>query len=148
MVVIRSTKISDYQEINAIKAESHPDNYHEDESKMQGYPEGCFVADLDGIVGYLISFPYVLGKPYPIDKKYTLVDEPNCHYIYDLCVMPEFRKMGIAKKLAKKIIEMKWPVIGLVAVMNSVGFWHKLGFRSFSEIEYYGLKAEYMLRLK
>lgn len=149
-VCIRPTKISDYPAVNAIGTASYPENYAEDElsfnSKMQGYPDGCYVADLDGVVGYVISFPYVLGRIYPINTAFELTMEPDCYYIHDLCVLDEFRGKGIAKKLAESVLS--WPVIGLVAVMKSRGFWQQFGFQSFASIKYCGKKAEYMLRIK
>lgn len=152
MVTIRYSKPSDHSDINKIRTANHPKNYYEGdesfESKIKEYPEGCFIADLDGVVGYLISFPYILGKPHPINEKYTPIDNPTCYYIHDVCILPEFRKMQIAKKLVEKILEMEWQVVCLLAIMNSKNFWYRLGFRSFFEIEHYGLKTEYMLRIK
>jgi ribosomal protein S18 acetylase RimI-like enzyme len=151
MIKIRSIKKTDYNAVNEIGTKNYPENYFEGnesfESKMIGYPEGCFVADLDGIVGYVISFPYKIGKPYPIDKFYEFIFDADCYYIHDLCVMPEFRKKGIATKLAEKVLEFKWPVVCLVAVMGSEKFWEKFGFRGFAAINYYGLEAEYMLKI-
>jgi ribosomal protein S18 acetylase RimI-like enzyme len=149
-VSIRPTKISDYPAVNAIGTASYQENYFEGElsfeSKMRGYPDGCFVADLDGVVGYVISFPYKLGMPYPIDSMFELVNNPDCYYIHDLCVLDEFRGKGIAKRLAERVLG--WPIVGLVAVGGSGKFWRKFGFLGFASIDYYGLKAEYMLRIK
>ena len=151
-VSIRPTKTSDYSAINAIGTASYPENYRADElsfnSKMQGYPDGSFVADLDGIVGYVISFPYVIGKPCPINSVFELELKPDCYYIHDLCVLDEFRGKGIANKLAERILEIKWEVVALVAVMGSNKFWRKFGFRAFASLEYYGRKAEYMLLIR
>lgn len=152
MVSIRTAKASEYSEISAIGTANYPENLYEGDeslkSKMEGYPDGCLVADLDGVVGYIISFPYMLGKPYPIDEIYNPEGNPDCYYIHNLCVMPEFRKKGIARMLARRVLEFRWPVVCLVAVMESERFWHKLGFRGFAEIDYYGLSAEYMLKIK
>jgi ribosomal protein S18 acetylase RimI-like enzyme len=151
-ICIRPTKISDYPAVNAIGTASYPDNYYEGdasfESKMRGYSEGCFVADVDGVVGYAISFPYLIGRPYPIDEIFELEPEPNCYYIHDLCVLDEFRGKGIANKLAERVLEIQWVVIALVAVMYSSGFWRLFGFKGFASLDYYGLKAEYMLLIR
>lgn len=151
-MIIRSIKKSDYDSVNQIGTESYPENYFEGnksfESKINGYSPGCFVADLDGVVGYVISFPYKLGKPYPINQMYEIDLDADCYYIHDLCIMREFRKKGIATKLAEKVLEFQWPVTCLVAVMGSEIFWEKFGFRSFAAIDYYGLQAEYMLKIK
>lgn len=149
---IRQTKSSDHPAINVLGTASYPENYHEGygsfESKMIGYPEGCFVADLYGIVGYVISFPYLLGRPYPIDEHFFPVEKPECYYIHDLCVAEEFRGKKIASGLAEKVLEKKWQVFALVAVLGSGRFWERFGFRSFAVIDYYGRKAEYMLLIR
>lgn len=151
-VSIRPTKTSDHPAVSAIGTASYPDNYYEGdgsfESKMIGYPEGCFVADLDGVVGYIISFPYLLGKPYPIDEYFVPVEDPNCYYIHDLCVAEEFRGKKIASRLAEKVLEKNWQVFGLIAVLGSGRFWSRFGFRGFAVIDYYGRKAEYMLLIR
>jgi len=151
-VWIRPTKISDYPAVNAIGTASYPECYYEGdasfESKMMGYPDGSFVADLDGVVGYVISFPYILGKPYPLDTAFKPVAWPDCYYIHDLCVLKEFRGNGIANKLAEQILAKDWNVFALVSVAGSGKFWRKLGFRGFAAINYYGRKAEYMLLIR
>ena len=150
-LTIRPTKTSDYAAVNEIGSASYPQNYYEGdesfESKMSGYPAGCFVADLDGIVGYVISFPYIIGQPYPINEHYKPVAGPDCYYIRDLCVRNEFRGYNIASQLLEPVLAKKWSVFGLVAVQNSSAFWRKFGFRGFAVLNYYGRKAEYMLRI-
>lgn len=151
-VTIRPTKTEDYAAVNALGTASYPENYYEGdesfESKLRGYPDGCFVADLDGIVGYMISFPYLVGQPYPIDSMYRPVQGPDCYYIHDVCVMEEFRGNGIAHQLVAQALAKPWTVFGLVAVMRSSKFWRKFGFRSFASFNYYGRKAEYMIYIR
>lgn len=152
-VNIRFTKPEDYSEISDLGTKSYPDNYFEGQesfvSKMKGCPEGCLVAELDGIVGYIISFPYSLGKPFPIDSFFEKSEDSNCWYIHDLCVSKDFRKKGIASTLAHSIIDRTCQnVFCLTAVENSEFFWNKMGFRSFFELDYYGGKANYMILIK
>lgn len=152
MLTIRPACSKDAAEIAAIGTASYPEQYYESpenfESRLTGYPAGCFVADLDGLVGYIISFPYRLGSVCELNQPYTAEPEPDCYYIHDLCVLKEFRGRGIAKQLAERILELKWGVIGLVSVNGSGKFWRKLGFRGFAEIKYCGRKAEYMLLIR
>lgn len=152
MTTIRNAIKSDYSDIAEIGTRSYSDEYYEGEesffSKIDGCPSGCFVADLDGVVGYAISFPYVVGKSFPIDSFFILVENPNCWYIRDVCVAEDFRGMGIAKMLASKVIETGWDVMCLTAVQGSEGFWERLGFRSFFETNYCGKKASYMVFIK
>lgn len=144
---IRHTQHDEFSEI----CELRTNNYEKEESfksKLEGCYEGCFVADLDGIVGYIISFPYVIGESFPIDSFFEPIDDPNCWYIYDLCVAEDFRNKGIARDLAGKVIENSWNVVCLTAVQNSEGFWNKLGFRSFFKLNYCGDTADYMILIK
>ena len=151
-VNIRNIKISDYDEVCELGTNSYPENYYEGKesfiSKIKGCHEGCFVADLDGIVGYIISFPYIVGKSFPINNFYEPIEESNCWYIHDICVSKDFRGTGIAKTLAFQIIKNNGNVICLTSVMNSENFWSKLGFRGFFDLDYCGMKAKYMILIK
>ncbi len=149
---IRHTKPGDYAEICDLGTSNYSDNYYEGEdsfiSKIKGCYEGCFVVDLDGIIGYIISFPYVLGKSFPIDSFYEPVEESNCWYIYDVCVSKDFRNKGIAKNLINIILNNKSNVYSLTSIQNSQKFWNKIGFRSFFNLEYCGVEASYMILIK
>lgn len=151
-VNIRHTKTSDYSEISSLGTRNYPSNYYEGDesfiSKIKGCYEGCLVADLDGIVGYIISFPYLIGRPFPIDTFYEPLKSSNCWYIHDLCVSEEFRGRGIAKELANTVIGNESTVFCLTAVKGSEGFWSKLGFRSFFKLDYYGGNSSYMILVK
>ena len=152
MTCIRKINPKDYNDIEKIANESYLDNYHESESsfvsKIENFPDGCLVADIDGVVGYVVSFPYYLGKSFPINTKYEIVESPNCWYIHDLCVIKRFRKKGVARMLAQELIKKSWNVIALTAVQNSSKFWEKIGFLSFETIDYCNEKAEYMVFIK
>lgn len=148
---IRNITPEDYYNVCDLGTKSYPNNYYEGEesfiSKMQSCAEGCFVADVDGIIGYIISFPYLIGKSCPIDCFFEPVDNPNCWYIHDLCVSEDFRNKGVAKNLVKTVLN-NHNVFCLTSVMNSEDFWSKFGFRSFLEIDYYGKKSKYMILIK
>ena len=147
---IRFTKPEDYSEISKLGTNSYKDNYYEGEegfiSKMEGCPEGCFVADVDGIIGYIISFPYLIGKSFPIDSFFVKTENPNCWYIHDLCVSKDFRKKGVGRELAATVIKTQ-KTLALTAIQESEDFWYKMGFRSFFNLDYCGSKAKYMILL-
>lgn len=148
-MTIRLAKKSDYSDIAEIGTNSYSEEYCEEENSFfSKFPQGCFVADVDGVVGYAISFPYLIGKSFPIDSFFVLVDNPNCWYIHDICVSEDFKGMGIDRMLASKVIEIGWDVMCLTAVQGSEGFWERFGFRSFFELDYCGKKASYMLFMK
>jgi ribosomal protein S18 acetylase RimI-like enzyme len=149
---IRRIKSSDYSEISNLANNSYPEYLFESEesffSKLEKFPEGCFVADLDGIIGYIISFPYIMGKYFPINSIFEIVEDPDCWYIHDLCVSKDFRKRGIGEDLTKEVLKNSWGVVCLTAVEGSSLFWHKMGFRSFFKVDYNGSKADYMILIK
>ena len=110
--MIRHAKPEDFDFIDHIGTSSYPDNYYEGSesfrSKILGYPEGCFVCEINKeIVGYIISFPYILWEPYPINENYKKVEDSDCHYIHDLCVEKTSRK-GI------------WTCFGRSSVKNKI----------------------------
>lgn len=149
---IRKITNNDYKEIEDIANESYSNQYYESEqsfiSKVENFPLGSFVADVDGAIGYIISFPYYLGEPFPINTEYTLADSPNCWYIHDVCVIKRFRNKGIASQLVNRVLKESWNVVALTAVQNSIKFWRKFGFLSFKTIKYCEKEAHYMVLIK
>lgn len=146
---IRPAEARDLPAIDGLGTRSYPGNYYEGHAsfaaKIIGNPETCWVATAHSyVVGYAISFPYVLGAPYPIDKIYAPIENPNCLYLHDVCVAATFRKLGIARRLVERVRGGDWPRAALVAVMGSQLFWEKLGFHEEGELDYYGLPASYM----
>jgi len=149
---MRNTRPADYKDICDLGTISYSQDYYESEesfiSKIKGCYEGCLVADLDGIIGYIVSFPYKVGKSFPINSFYEPVQNPNCWYIHDVCVSKDFRKMGVATQLAECIVNNNEGTICLTSLLESEGFWKNLGFRSFFDIEYCGRDAKYMVLVK
>lgn len=149
---IRKITSDDYKEIECIANESYSNEYYESKqsliSKIENFPPGSFVADLDGIIGYIISFPYYLGRSFPINTEYNLAESPDCWYIHDVCVTKRFRNKSIASQLVKKVLNESWNVVALTSVQNSIGFWNKFGFLNFKTIEYCEKEAYYMVLIK
>ena len=152
MINIRHPKEKEYDDIESLANDGYSNDFFESKnsfvSKIKGFPEGCYVAELDGIIGYIISFPYYLGESFPINTKYAIIENPNCWYIHDLCVMKSFRKKGIASLLAKKVLKNSWNIIALTAVQDSEKFWNTLGFLSFKDVDYCDKKSKYMILIK
>jgi ribosomal protein S18 acetylase RimI-like enzyme len=139
------------QSVEDLGTAIYPSNYYEGQesfkSKIIGYPRGCYLARKDKqVVGYIISFPYVLNEVYPINEHYAETLEPNCLYIHDLCVSKDHRGEGIAKALVAKTIDNELSPKALVSVMKSERFWHKFGFISQRSFDYYGGIGHYMIR--
>lgn len=130
---------------------TYPSNYYEGQesfkSKIVGYPKGCFLARKDKeVVGYIISFPYILNEAYPINECFQKPIKPDCLYIHDLCVAESHRKEGIARALVEKILESELSPKALVSVLDSEQFWNKFGFISQRSFDYYGGNGYYMVR--
>lgn len=149
--MIRHAKPEDFDFIDHIGTSSYPDNYYEGSesfrSKILGYPEGCFVCEINKeIVGYIISFPYTLWEYYPINENYKKVEDPDCHYIHDLCVEKTHRGKGYGISLVDQVLRIKSKPKVLMSVLESENFWNKFGFQNQKTIDYYGLNAVYMVK--
>lgn len=137
--------------VSALGTSCYPSNYHEDdasfESKILGYPQGCFLAMEGGVLlGYVISFPYILGRVHPINLAYSPPQNPDCLYIHDLCVARSSRGAGVGSALAGKVLSGPiWPK-ALVSVLGSGPFWEKLGFEAIRKLNYHGGLGHYMTR--
>lgn len=150
--MIRHINSEDFDFIDNIGTSNYPINYYEGSesfrSKMVGYPEGCFVCEINKkIVGYIISFPYVLWEPYPINKNYEKTENSDCYYIHDICVDKKHRGKGYAMSLVDKVLKIKLNPKVLMSVLNSENFWEKFGFKRHKKIDYYGLNATYMVKM-
>lgn len=150
-MILRKINKPDLLQINLLADSVYPENYFESPesfgSKIEGFPEGCLVAEIEKqIVGYVISFPSVINFVEPLNKFYKPQNEPNCHYIHDLCVNPEFRKKGVANSFLNILFKKFSTDFALVAVMGSSNFWEKFGFVFVQEIDYYNTTAHYMVR--
>lgn len=150
-MIIEPISPSHVEAVSLLGTSCYPSNYHEDdasfESKILGYPQGCFMAMDDGtLLGYAISFPYILDKVHPINFAYSLPQNPDCLYIHDLCVSTFNRGGGVGSALATRVLSMPiWPKV-LVSVLGSGPFWKKLGFETLRELNYHGGLGHYMIK--
>lgn len=150
-MILRAIQSADVAAVSALGNRVYPVAYYEADETFSSkimYPEGhCRLAEIDGVcVGYVISFPDIVGVPYPINTFFKPVKNPNCQYIHDLCVAPEYRGRGIAAQLLQSVLAvMPWNACALTAVMDSASFWSRHGFVKRYDILYCGQPAEYML---
>ena len=54
------------------------------------------------LAGYVISFPYIMGKPYPINEIYVALDG-DC-MLHDLCVAKWARGSGLGASMADAVL--------------------------------------------
>lgn len=119
----------------------------------------CFIAkDKQQTLGYLITLPWVLGKPFPIDS--SRVNSPskiNCLYIHDLAVGIKARSMGAGRRLLEHVFKLssknQFNSVALVAIEGADSYWQRLGFTPVirtpeldKALSQYGSDAVYMVK--
>jgi ribosomal protein S18 acetylase RimI-like enzyme len=87
-----------------------------------------------------------LWEYYPINENYKKVEDPDCHYIHDLCVEKTHRGKGYGLALVDHVLRIKSNPKVLMSVLESENFWNKFGFQNQKTIDYYGLNAVYMVK--
>lgn len=159
---IRNMQWTDIVAVLAVQSECYtsiePESRECVEAKFAASPRTCFVAFSKGETsGYLLSFPWKLGHPPGLDETTCLIPQnPDCLYIHDLAVAPMFRCHGVSQALLSRWREetnrLGFRRACLVAVQNSLKFWHKHGFfgveldeiKHTKMVQAYGGEAEYM----
>ncbi len=96
-------------------------------------PEGCYVLQDKTIVGYCISHPYLKNESPTLNTLIQKLPEtPDCWYIHDMAILPEYRGKGAATCLLAKIkhLAVKHGIneVSLTSVNNSESFWIHCGF--------------------
>ena len=101
----------------------------------RAYPAGCHVlaGDDDGIAGYLVSHPAILGSPPLLNTPMVdLPHRPDCYYLHDLALGPATRGRGLAGQAVTIAVEEArtagFDVVALIAVGDAHGFWERHGF--------------------
>lgn len=150
-MIIEPISTGHVEAVSLLGTSCYPSNYYEDdasfESKILGYPQGCFMAMEGGVLlGYVISFPYILGEVHPLNFTYSPTQNPDCLYIHDLCVSPFNRGGGVGSALATRVLSIPiWPK-ALVSVLGSSPFWEELGFETLRNLNYHGGLGHYMIK--
>jgi ribosomal protein S18 acetylase RimI-like enzyme len=157
----RRAEISDLPDIMEIATQIHPDLAERTEvlgEKMRLSPNGCqMLATGDDIVGYGIAHPWKLHEIPPLDtflKK--LPPQPDCLYVHDVAVLPDFRGRLAARSYIEMIASlarsMRIDCLTLVSVYDTDSMWCRLGFRTIApdaarrvKLESYGETAKYMI---
>lgn len=122
----------------------YPNFWESDEcllSKINAFPQGCLVVeDTTKIIGYVFSHPWKSDILVELNNQIKIPERPDCYYIHDIAVDFNYRQMGIGKLLLGKVLiiakECSLDKIKLVSVLNSYGFWSRLGFSDVEEVEY------------
>lgn len=155
----RAMTTADLAAVSRIAAEVHPD-FPEDDAvfaeRLGLCPDGCLVLVRgDDLAGYVVSHPWVTGSCPPLNALLgSLPADTDSFYIHDLALLPVARGSGAAAIVVDALKELAraaaLPLIGLVAVNNSSGFWCRQGFESAdgsamaAKLASYGDDARYM----
>ncbi len=126
----------------------HPDIFAE---RLALCPEGCFC--LGALDGYVISHPWTLGAPPPLDTLLgALPAHPDTWYIHDLALHERARGTGAAPAIVAHLATLAaaLPTMSLIAVGRSPAFWARQGFTPAplapGKLDSYGPGARYMVR--
>jgi len=137
---------------NAIH-QDHPERPEVFAERLALCPEGCFA--LGALDGYIISHPWMLGSPPPLDTLLgALPGRPDSWYIHDLALHPRARGTGAAPAIVARLAALAaargLPTMSLIAVGRSPNFWARQGFAPAplpeGKLVSYGTGAGYMIR--
>ncbi|MFT3809988.1 MAG: GNAT family N-acetyltransferase [Micropepsaceae bacterium] len=121
-------------------------------------PTGCFIFDVDSKPSaYFLSHRWVDGAPPALDSHlHALPAHPDVWYIHDIALLSETRGQGAARTIIATLEALARSHglhrLALVAVNNSVPFWHRHGFTDATTpalatmLASYGGDARYMTR--
>jgi ribosomal protein S18 acetylase RimI-like enzyme len=144
MVNIRPMTEDDLDAVMVIQSSAYYQFFQEErfvfEDRLHNFPDGCWIAEVDGCsAGYLFSHPCQLNAPPKLNSAIeNLPEKPDCYFIHDVAVKPEFRSMGIGRSLADKAkqlaIEHNFKDMALISVQNSEKFWNNMGFKQVTSL--------------
>lgn len=154
---IKGLQFSDIDQIIAIQKAVYTDKQLIEDrtafiSKIDIFPEGALgYVDDGGLVAYLFCHPWRTERVVSLDEELKVLPKvPNCFYLHDLSVLPNYGGQGIGTKLARRAIKIGinsgFFRFELVAVQNSTEFWTRFGFKSTQHFEYVpGINATKMM---
>lgn len=104
-------------------------------ARLDAAPRHAWVASLGGKVGaYLVGYPSRLGSITELDTPFRVAEQPDCLYLHDLAVAPDFSGLGAGRCLVQHALAAARTeglgAAALVSVQNSRDYWAKLGFAS------------------
>jgi ribosomal protein S18 acetylase RimI-like enzyme len=118
-------------------------------------PSLCFVlAEGDDVAGYLIAYPWPLGRIPPLNSLLGALPEArDALYLHDLALRPDARGGGHVRAILDTLFARAGDrPIALVSVNESAAFWRAQGFAEqrapdvAAKLASYGADARYMVR--
>lgn len=141
-----------------LQCRAHTPDYHESRaalaSRFERGRKTCFVAELGHhAVAYLLAHPWSGAPPvlhHPLGKQ----AQADHLFLHDLAVLPEARGAGAAAALIAALEKQGrrdgFREIRLVALVNAVSFWQRLGWKPLTGIvldRSYGVGARVKARV-
>jgi hypothetical protein len=131
--------------------QAHPERPEVFAERLRLCPEGCHA--LGNLDGYIISHPWTLGSPPPLDTLLgALPAQPDTWYIQDLALHERARGTGAAQAIVARLAAAHALPLSLIAVGRSPGFWARQGFATATlpqgKLTSYGDGATYMIKRK
>lgn len=133
----RAMEATDLDRVMAIAEIVHPD-YPEDRAvfaeRLALYPEGCAMAEADGLgIGYIVMHPGRLGVPPPLDSPLgTLPEAPDCLYLHDVALLPAARGLGLGVAALERMdalaVRQGFRWLALTSTPGARAFWDAQGF--------------------
>lgn len=159
---IRPLRWTDIGTVMGIQSSAYKESFWEPSSTFESilteYPQGCWLAEVDGgPAGYLFSQPEDLTSPPSLGSVHTMTPEPTCFYIHDTAVDPRFQGQGVGEALTYQALrcsdEEGLGTLALIAVQESQSFWARFGFAEPAQISpaiaarlaTYGPSARFMI---
>jgi ribosomal protein S18 acetylase RimI-like enzyme len=136
--MVRPMVEADLQAVLAVQAACYPPAMQEAPevvlARLRAAPGTTLLAcDEEGVCAYAFAYPSLRGKVTPLGAEFTLPDDPDTLYIHDLAVAPRALARGLARLLARQLMERGRAQglrhAALVSVQDSRRFWEGLGYR-------------------
>lgn len=149
-MLIRPIRVDDVPAVQQIAEKAFLPAYRETTEVLTARIEcpqaKCLLAECDNTAaGYVVSFPDIMGLPYPMHVPMSPVHNPNCQYIHALAVLPAFRHRGIGTHLLRLVLDlMPWGHCTLMAYQSTDAFWKRFGFQQKLRMFYCGEDTAYL----
>lgn len=144
-IIVRNMREADLPCVMQIQQQCYheiePESLQAMQAKLHASPHTCFVAQIHQnaqgshrqIAGYMLVLPWRRHTlPALNASQCELPAQPDCLYLHDLAVMPEFRGYGVGRQLFKAfkaiLQHTGFGCATLVAIQNSVSYWRRFGF--------------------
>lgn len=162
---VRPMRASDVDAILALQTLAYPGFLLESagffQNRLALAPSHCWVAQAgrDGLLGYLISYPWDAGLPPALDIALPALPAGADHwFLHDCAVAPSAQGLGVGQALLRAAAASAHAGglrrASLVSLESAVGYWQRHGYLPVSadsaglaeKLAGYGPRAQYMSR--